>query len=74
MRRWKITLEAWPHSTGNGQDADQKLAGERVQNFTVDAEDARGALKLAEAIAKGMEANPMTWRAPITAIVLETHG
>lgn len=67
--RWMVTIEAWPHSTGNGNQADQKAAGDRVQNFAVRAIDASEALKCAELIAQGMRTNPMVWRAPITAIV-----
>ncbi len=67
--RWMVTIEAWPHSTGNGQEADQKLAGERSQNFAVRAIDISAALELAEAIAQGMRTNPMVWRAPIMAII-----
>lgn len=69
--RWMVTIEAWPHSTGNGADADQRAAGLRSQNFAVRAEGMAAALELAEAIAQGMRTNPMVWRAPIVAIVQE---
>lgn len=71
MDRWKITIEAWPHSTGAGAETDQKAAGERVGSYVVRAIDAASALEFAEAIAQGVRANPMVWRAPITAIVKE---
>ena len=63
-----ITIEAWPHSTGNGAEADQKLAGDRSKDYVVEALDFKEAFKFAEAIAMGMRANPMVWRAPIVAI------
>lgn len=71
MNRWKITIEAWPHSTGNGQEADQKLAGNRSTDYVVRALDMADAMKFAEAIAMGVRANPMVWRAPIKAITEE---
>ena len=71
MTRWIVTIEVWPHSTGNGNEADQKAAGNRVNTFAVDADCMREAVKLANAIAQGMEAHPMVWRAPITGIVKE---
>jgi hypothetical protein len=71
MQRWLVTIEAWPHSTGKGQDADQKAAGDRVQKFAVRAGDMEDALQAADYIAQGMRTNPMVWRAPITGIVQE---
>lgn len=69
MDLWKVTIEAWPHQTGEGRDEDQKAAGERSANYTVRAVDMGDALKAAEYIAMGVRANPRVWRAPITAIV-----
>lgn len=66
--RWHIVIEAWPHSTGNGKEADQALAGERIQYYYVDAEDIKAALKLGLCIAGGMKSNPAVWEAPITSI------
>ena len=68
MMQWKVTIEAWPHFTGNGRDADQAKAGDRVQTYRVDAESIAGALRCAQHIASGMRSNPMVWRAPIMAI------
>lgn len=68
MNRWRIIIESWPHSTGKGQDADQKAAGEREVYFYVDADDIRDAMKMARCFAEGMECNPAVWRAPITAV------
>lgn len=69
MDQWKITIEAWPHSTGKGQEADQAAAGPRVNHFVIRAVDCADALKFAEAIAMGMRVNPMIWRAPIKGII-----
>jgi hypothetical protein len=69
--RWLVTIEAWPQSTGNGADADQKAAGHRTQNFSVRAEGMAAALEAAEYIAQGMRTNPMIWRAPIVGIQSE---
>ena len=67
--RWLVTIEAWPHSTGNGQDTDQKAAGPRKNDFVVKAEGMRSAFEAAEQIAMGMRVNPMIWRAPIVSII-----
>jgi len=71
--RWLVTIEAWPHSTGNGADKDQLAAGDRTQKFAVRAEGMADAFRCAEFIAQGMRTNPMVWRAPITAIVKENE-
>lgn len=68
MHRWRITIQAWPHSTGNGQDADQKAAGDRERYFYVNAESIRDAMKMAECFAQGMEHNPAVWHAPIMGV------
>jgi hypothetical protein len=67
--RWIITIEAWPHSTGKGDNADQEAAGPRKNDFAVRALDMKAAFEAAEHIAMGMRVNPMIWRAPITAIL-----
>jgi hypothetical protein len=66
--QWKVTIEAWPHFTGQGREADQAKAGQRVQTYRVGAVDIRRALLCAEHIASGMRSNPMVWQAPIMAI------
>ena len=68
MYRWRITIQVWPHSTGAGQEADQKAAGERVLYFYVNANDMGEAYKLARCFAQGVEANPAVWKAPIFGI------
>jgi hypothetical protein len=68
MSRWQIMLEVWPHSTGNGSNVDQIAAGERAPFFYVDADDIRGALKMAPCICQGIKHNPAVWEAPIHAI------
>lgn len=74
MRRWKITIEAWPFFLGCSQEEAQKLAGERSKDYVVCAIDASQELAFAEAIAMGVRSNPAVWRAPITAIVQAPHG
>ena len=68
MNRWRITIEAWPHSTGNGAEADQKAAGDRERYFYVDADDIEHAMKMARCFAEGMRANPAVWMAPIMGV------
>lgn len=74
MRRWKITVEAWPFSTGQGNVVDQKNAGPRSADYYVEARDATDALRLAQAIQQGVKASPHVWEAPITALVQLPHG
>ena len=74
MTRWIVTIEAWPHSSGNGQENDQKAAGERTSNYTVRAIDIAQALEFAEAIAMGMRHNTMVRRAPIVSIVKDKYS
>lgn len=68
MAKWNVTIESWPHSTGNGADKDQQAAGERTRVIVVDAEDIEGALKAAKIFVEGMKTNPMVWQAPIMSI------
>jgi hypothetical protein len=71
--RYLVKIEAWPHSTGRGQKADQKDAGERVQTFVVRAVGMDEALANANYIAQGMRTNPMVWRAPVVEIRQESE-
>lgn len=68
MRRWRIAIEARPHSTGNGNEADQKLAGDRIAYFYVDAGDISDAVKMARCFSQGMQHNPMVWEAVIVGV------
>lgn len=68
MWNWNITIEAWPYSTGNGADADQKAAGDREQCYYVSAESIAEAITLARCIVDGIQSNPAVWQAPITGI------
>jgi hypothetical protein len=68
MNRWRVVIEAWPHSTGKGQTNDQAAAGEAVQTYHVKAYDIAAALVLAKCIVEGIEANPAVWQAPIKSI------
>ena len=67
--RWRITIEAWPCSAGNGNEPDQAAAGERSSEYVVTAQDIRGALTHAEDIQVGIRHNPAVREAPITGIV-----
>lgn len=71
--RWKIAVEAWPHSTGNGDEADKKAAGadEGAHFFYVDAGDIDEAMRMARCFAEGIERNPAVWKAPILGVYVE---
>jgi hypothetical protein len=71
MHRWRIIIEAWPHSTGAGQEADQKAAGERESYFYVSANDIGEAMRMAQCFAEGIKHNPAVWEAPITGIHID---
>lgn len=62
---WTVTIETWPHSTGQGQSVDQEACGERSTVYHINAEDAEDALYKAQLIAKGVKSNPRVWQAKI---------
>lgn len=66
--RWRIAIEVWPHSSGKGQEADQKTAGDRELYFYADAEDIDAAIRCARCFAEGIRANPAVWMAPIVGV------
>jgi hypothetical protein len=68
MYRWRITIVVWPHSTGKGREADQEAAGDREQEFWVDALDIEDAMRMARCFAEGLERNPAVWQAPIMGV------
>ncbi len=72
--RWTITIAVCPHSTGNGQDADQKAAGaeDGDRHFYVDADDFDEAAKYARCFSEGIESHPMVWKAPVMGV--HRHG
>lgn len=73
-RWWHITIEAWPYSTGAGNEADQKAAGDRRKTFRVRAEDFHQASSFARTLAAGVKANPAVWQAPIVSVVQTREG
>ncbi len=70
MFRWRITVTIYPHSTGNGQEADLKAAGgaDGDRYFYVDADSFEEAVKMATCCARGVEAHPAVWKAPIMGV------
>lgn len=74
MKRWRIHIEAWPHSTGAGADADQKAAGARTNYFYVDADDITDAMQMARCFAEGVKRNPAVWMAPIWGVSVYPAG
>lgn len=73
MKRWKITVEAYPHSLpGKTSVEAQELCGGRLHTFDITADEFRDAVKIAFAIAKGVESNPHCWKAPIRGVVQDT--
>lgn len=72
MRRWRITIRVWPHSTGKGRDADVKSAGADDGDlyFYVTADDFKEASKCAFCVAQGVEANPAVWKANIIGVAV----
>jgi hypothetical protein len=67
-QRWRIIIEAWPHSTSKGSDEDRKAVGGPVHYFEVTASNFDQACLLANCIAMGMQSSPAIWQAPITGI------
>lgn len=70
MMKWKITIEAWPYSTGEGADKDQKACGDRSHVFTTIAEDIKTALRHADLICQGIQQNPRVWQT----VIMSIHG
>lgn len=68
MYTWYVSLEVWPFSTGNGASADQQAVGCRRRTITVQADDIKGALVLAEHYVRGVRTGPMVWQVPIMGI------
>ena len=66
---WTVLIRVMPHSTGNGQGNDQKMVGNPVQKFTVDAVKFSDAFELAKAIEYGIRSNPMVWETEILGII-----
>ena len=57
--RWRITIVIYPHSTGNGQEADRKAAGTDGGDhyFYVDAEDFKEAVKMASCYVAALQSH-----------------
>jgi len=77
--RWRITIAIYPHSSGNGQDADRKAAGaeDGDRYFYVEANDFKEASRMAECYSEGVKANPAVWEAPIMGVhrvAIEAHS
>lgn len=66
--RWRVRIECWPHS-----GVDQKLAGRKVHDFEVEADDIFSAAEKAKLYQAGMERSPQVWQAPITSIRKMAH-
>ena len=68
--RWRITIAVYPHSTGNGQDADRKAAGaeDGDRYFYIDADNFRDAAKMAGCYSEAIKSHPAVWEAPIMGV------
>jgi hypothetical protein len=66
---WTVIIQVMPHSSGNGQENDQKMVGQPTQRFTVDAVKISDAFELAKAIEYGIRSNPMVWETVIAGII-----
>jgi hypothetical protein len=68
--RWRITIAVYPHSTGNGAEADKKAAGAEDGDhyFYVHADDFSTAAKMAECFSDGVASHPAVWKAPIMGV------
>ena len=68
--RWRITIVIYPHSTGNGQEADRKAAGTDGGDhyFYVDAEDFKEAVKMASCYVAALQSHPAVWQTHIMGV------
>ena len=65
MGGYRLRIEAWPYSTGAGQQADQAAAGPRERMFDLAAEDFDAAYRQAKLIQEGIQSHDRVWQAPI---------
>ena len=61
--RWRVTIKRWPYS-----GVDQKLSGEEISTFEVEAETLQEAAKRATLYQNGVQSSPHVWEAPLTKI------
>ena len=65
---YKINIDVWPHSTGEGGEKDRAACGPATQGYNIHANDFSHAVEQAKLLAKGIEANPRVWQAPIASV------
>jgi hypothetical protein len=70
MSLWRAEIQAWPHSTGAGQDVDQDACGPRRHSIDITADTIDGAVRQAKLFAAGVCTNPRVWQAPIYKVEL----
>lgn len=68
MATWKIVIEAWPFSTGQGAAKDQAEVSPRVREWLIEADDYRSASLAAEHIQLGVASHDKVWQAKIRAV------
>ena len=69
MSGWyTICIQAWPYSTGNGQKADQELAGPREREFTSRHANFEAAYAAAVILQAGIKSSGHVYEAPIQSI------
>jgi len=64
-----IVIEAWPHQTGKGQQADQAEVEPRERHFNITASCMADAYRMACAIEMGIKSHSKVWETCMTSIV-----
>lgn len=68
MWLWELVVEAWPFSTGAGQEQDQQSCGPRSVPCHVRCDSVHEAVKYADIVSQTLKRNPAIWKAPITSV------
>lgn len=72
MKRWRVSIDVYAHSTGAGDTADKEAAGAGLRYFYCDAKDFRDACDKAMCFSDGVASHPRVWMALITGVHVYT--
>lgn len=65
MSKWNIKCFVWPYFP---HTENQRLVGDEIQEFSVEAEDFNDAVRQGEGILSGIKSNPNVWMAGIKGV------
>lgn len=65
---WKVSMNVWPHSTGDGQEKDRAKVTPLTRDFDIRATDFNDAVNQAKLLQRGVASAEWVWQAPITSL------